>query len=110
MSFIYLASPYSHADPAIREQRFVAACKAAAKLMLAGDVVLSPIAHSHSIETLGIGHVQSGGFWKTQDVPLLRHADKLVVLMLDGWQESKGIEWEIEMATALLMPVEYLEP
>ena len=27
---IYLASPYSHSDPAVREQRYEAACQAAA--------------------------------------------------------------------------------
>ncbi|GIW55540.1 MAG: hypothetical protein KatS3mg082_1944 [Nitrospiraceae bacterium] len=33
---IYLASPYSHPDPAVREERFHAACRAAAALLLAG--------------------------------------------------------------------------
>ena len=46
---IYLASPYSHRDEAIMEERFRAACRAAAYLMRRGNVVFAPICHSHSI-------------------------------------------------------------
>ncbi len=34
---IYLASPYSHPDVAVREARFHAACRAAAEFMRDGD-------------------------------------------------------------------------
>jgi len=110
MTFTYLASPYSHPDPVVRQQRFEAVCKVAAKLMLAGEVVFSPIAHSHSIETVGLKDVKNGAFWKEQDIPILRHAARLVVLMLPGWQESAGIAWEIETAQYLRIPVEFIEP
>jgi len=33
---IYLASPYSHPDPAVRAERYRAACRATAALLLAG--------------------------------------------------------------------------
>lgn len=108
--FIYLASPYSHPQPEIREHRFREVCRAAAWLMMNGDVVFSPIAHSHSVETIGIQAIQSGAFWKRQDVPLLRHAAELVVLMLPGHAESIGLKWEIELAEALHIPVRYLDP
>lgn len=107
--YTYLSSPYSHPDPAIREARFHAACKAAAQLMAKGDLIFSPIAHSHSVE-MASGKVNDGAFWKRQDVPLLRHADKMIVLQLPGWVESKGIAWEIEMARSLNIPVEFMEP
>jgi hypothetical protein len=48
-TMIYLASPYSHADDAIRAQWFDAACRAAAELMRAGHTVYSPIVHGHPI-------------------------------------------------------------
>ena len=44
---IYLASPYSHPDPSVREQRFQNACRIAAELMRSGRIVYSPVAHSH---------------------------------------------------------------
>lgn len=108
--FIYLASPYTHPDPAVRQMRFEQACQAAAKLMLAGHAVFSPIAHSHSVETIGIQQVKNGAFWKSQDIPLLRHASKLMVLKLDGWLESSGIGWEMDTAHALMIPVGYMDP
>jgi hypothetical protein len=41
----YLISPYSHFDPVIREERFRAACRAAAALVRVGRAVFSSIAH-----------------------------------------------------------------
>lgn len=107
--FIYLASPYTHKSPAIREERFNAVCRATAKLMLSGRFVFSPIAHSHPVD-LCIGTPQSGAFWKAQDIPILRHASELMVLKLDGWEQSAGIQWEIELARKLHIPVTYMEP
>lgn len=108
MSYCYLASPYSHPDPDVREERYLQACQAAGALMELGSIVLSPIAHSHPIEKHGIGRVMPGEFWKRQDVPLLRHADELIVLCLDGWEESVGMRWEITMAHSLNIPIQYL--
>lgn len=46
---IYLASPYSHADPAVQRHRYKEAQRATAEMMIEGRVVFSPIAHSHPI-------------------------------------------------------------
>ena len=46
---IYLAGPYSHKDPLIREQRFKMLNKYAAHLMRQGHIVYSPISMSHPI-------------------------------------------------------------
>lgn len=109
MSFIYLASPYSHPDPEVRQHRFMAACEWAGRLMKEGHTVFSPIAHSHAIEQT-FDAIEPGPFWMKQDIPILRHADKVVVLKLEGWDRSKGIAQEIELATCAMIPVEYLDP
>lgn len=106
--YIYLASPYSHPDRAVREARFRAACRAAAQLMDAGQRVFSPIAHSHAIEEHGMGERRPADFWLRQDGPLLCCADELWVLMLDGWRESKGVQEEIRICELLGKPVRYL--
>lgn len=108
--FVYLSSPYTHPDKEVRQKRFEAACRASARMMDEGHVVFSPIAHSHSIETLGFHNVRDGKFWMNQDIPLLRHASLLVVLKLDGWMESKGIEWEVRLAESIHIPIIYMEP
>lgn len=104
----YIAQPYSHDDPAMREWRYQQALKAAAKLMLQGRTVFSPIAHTHPIER-ETGK-QSHEFWLLQDIAVLRHAAKLVVLMLPGWKDSKGVAEEIAVARANKIPIEMMAP
>jgi hypothetical protein len=106
---IYLASPYTHQDPAVMEQRFDAACRAAGKLMAEGHVVFSPIAHTHPI-AVRCELPRGWDFWKRFDMEFIVASRKLIVLMIDGWDESKGVAAEIAMATAGGILVEYMEP
>jgi hypothetical protein len=106
--YTYLASPYSHPDPAQRVARFDRACREAAKLMEAGEAIFCPIAHSHPIEVAS-GHVGDFEFWMHQDLPILARSQKVKVLKLEGWDISRGITREIEHAHELGIPVEYLE-
>lgn len=105
---IYLASPYSHPDAAVRQRRFQAACRAAAELIRRGHVVFSPIAHSHAIAQHGLP--VDWGFWEEQDRRLLAACDELWVLMLDGWEDSRGVQAEVAIARKLGKPVGYLAP
>ena len=105
---IYLASPYTHPDPAVREQRFLAACQATAALIHAGHVVFSPIVHSHPLS--GHGLPTTWAFWRQQDQAYLERCDEVVVLMLDGWRESAGVQGEIQLADELGKPVRFWEP
>ena len=106
---IYLACPYSDPNPLVRQMRFTQVCHVAARLMLAGNVVFSPIAHSHPIETLGMTDIKDGEFWMAQDLPLLALADKLMVLKLPGWERSKGLGQEIAFALGRGIHVEYID-
>lgn len=105
---IYLASPYSDPDPDVRERRYQEACRAAARLMQDGDVVFSPIAHGHAIAANGLPHRWS--FWKRFDIEHLRRCDEVVVLMIDGWQQSEGVRDEVQIAEKLGKPVRYWRP
>ncbi len=107
MSYTYLASPYTHQDPAIRILRFRAACAVAAGLMADGEVVFCPIAHSHPID-IEFQAPQSGEFWKVQDAPFLAGCSKMKVLMIPGWRESVGVTAEIKYAVDHGIPVEYI--
>ena len=105
---IYLASPYSHPDAAIREERFRAACQAAAQMMRNGNVVFSPIVHSHPIALHGLP--TDWRFWERHDQEQLTRCDEVVVLTIDGWRESEGVQAEIRIATEFGKPVRYLGP
>src|SRR5688572_30741405 len=105
---IYLASPYSHSDPTIREQRFHAACAATAALMREGHVVFSPVCHSHPLTARGLPG--DWAFWQAQDLAHLERCDDLLVLMLDGWEQSAGVQAELRQAGVLGKPVWYRAP
>lgn len=105
---IYLASPYSHPDAIVRERRFREVCRVAARLIRKGNVVFSPVAHSHAIALCGVP--SDWHFWERQDRLFLHTCDELVVLMLTGWRESTGVQAEIRIAEELGKPVRYLAP
>lgn len=107
--FVYLASPYSDPLPSVRQWRFEENLRVAAELMTAGLKVFSPIAHTHLIpvpEPLLTDH----DFWLAQDIPILRCAAKLIVLTLPGWEQSRGVTREIEVARACQISIEYFNP
>lgn len=114
MKLTYLAVPYTpmvaaseHMGQIIREERYFAACRAAACLMKHGRVVFSPIAHSHGIDAFIEGR-GDGEFWKRQDEPYLMACTELVVLELPGWTLSKGVAHEIAVAEARGIPIVYM--
>ena len=104
---IYLASPYSHPDPATRDQRYLAACRATVRLLLAGHSVFSPIVHGHPLVQLGL----SGDwlFWARHDQWHLSRCHQVLVLPVDGWKESQGVQAEVELAHRLGIPVSYAQ-
>lgn len=94
---IYLASPYSHTDPAIQEARFRAVCLASARLMSEGNMIFSPIAHSHPIALAGKLNT-SWGYWEKYDRAMIAVCAELWVLTLPGWERSCGVLAEMAIA------------
>jgi hypothetical protein len=105
---IYLASPYTHSDPRVRDARFNAACQATAVLVRAGQIVFSPIVHGHPLVRFDLPIEWE--YWEHFDREYLRRCDELAVLMLDGWRESRGVQAEIDLAIEMKLPVRYLSP
>ena len=103
---IYLAAPYTSDDPTVRQQRFEANCQAAAELIHRGKIVFSPIAMTHNLCRYGLP--LNWEFWQQIDRRFLDLCDEVVVLMLDGWQQSVGVQAEIAIARELGKPVTYL--
>ena len=104
----YLASPYSDKDPEVKEARFQAVCEYAAKLMRGGTSIFCPIAMCHPIANYGLpGDWQ---FWKKLDELYLGLCDTMVVLKLDGWEQSEGVQAEIEIMKRLNKPILYIDP
>jgi hypothetical protein len=102
---IYLASPYSHQQAQIREQRYRDACQATAALLRAGQNVFSPIVHGHPLTAYGLP--TDWQYWEAFDRELISCCNELYVLTIDGWQESVGVTAETMIATELDRPIRY---
>jgi uncharacterized protein DUF1937 len=105
---IYLASPYKSSDPRVMVERYDAALKYTASLIQQGHRVFCTVVYTHPLNQL-VGQL-GWGFWKPFDFWFLARCDKVIVLKLPGWQESVGVEQEIEAARMLGLPVEFAEP
>lgn len=105
---IYLATPYSHPDPEVMEQRFRQACKIAGKLMGEGFIIFSPIAHTHPIAVEG-NLDKSWGFWGKFDYEFVEASQEVWVAKMGGWDTSRGVSAEIKLARELGKPVKFLE-
>lgn len=99
---VYVGCPYTSKDPKEVEDRVRCATKLSAYLMGRGCIVFSPLTHSHTIaDFLPPEDRFSQDFWMSQDIPMLETCDVLAVLMLPGWEQSKGLSTEIQAARRL---------
>lgn len=106
----YLASPYTHEDPFIKEARFNIICNVAARLMRVYNFHLFvPIAMSHPIQLIG-GCAGSWAYWEEYDKLILARCDELLVVTMDGWESSIGVIAEIAYAKQNNLPVRYVNP
>ena len=101
----YLASPYSHPSPLVREIRFQKASWAASVLMRSGHLIFAPIPHSHPIARYGCPG--SWEYWSEFDKTIFSVCKELAILTLDGWEQSTGIAAEIDLAKAAGKPILY---
>lgn len=110
MKLVYLATPYSHHDPATRDLRATKAADAALALMAKhGVVVYSPIAAWHPwCVTRNLPFTYE--HWRDQDQAFIERSDEVWILMLDGWDQSNGVAEERNTALLEQMTIKYVEP
>jgi hypothetical protein len=107
-NMIYLAVPYSHGDPEVREYRFKMANSVAGFMTAQGELVYSPISHTHAI-AIERKLPTDWEYWEKHNRQMMAICSKLVVLRLDGWKESVGVRAEIKLARELRIPVERVD-
>lgn len=105
---IYLASPYAHKDPAMMEFRFAKTCQKAGELMKENVVVYSPIAHNHPIASR-TELPRTWDYWKKFDLHILKMCEKMLVYRLPGWQESVGVQAEIDFCLENDISIDYID-
>ena len=105
---IYLASPYSHTDPVVVEENFRKISRIAAKLVSEGHTAISPITYGHTL--LDFHKMPSDWqFWQNFCSQILYKCDKLLVVKMEGWDKSSGVEEEMSIARDHNIPIEYME-
>lgn len=101
---LYVAIPYSSDDKNIEIERYEKVTKLTAKLTKLRYKVMSPITYGHTL----IQYEDMPGsydFWEDFCISFLKDCDLLIVLTLDGWEDSKGLNGEIEYATHNHIPI-----
>lgn len=102
----YLASPYSHKEREVMNERAEVATKAAVDLLHKGIFVFAPIPYNAPWEKYGLPG--DWGFWQEFDKAFVSRMDAVVVLTIDGWDRSTGVTAEIKFAEENRIPVYYL--
>lgn len=105
----YLATPYTK-YPRGMHAAFEDASALAARMLVAGYRVYSPIAHTHPLAVHGGLNPADHSIWLPFDEAMMKAADALIVAEMPGWRDSFGIKHEIAFFNAARKPVFYLAP
>lgn len=105
----YLAIPYTHENVFVKHFRAEVSNFIAASLTKQGRIIFAPISAWHH---MAMKYDLPGTFeyWAELDEQFIRISINLIVVMLDGWRESRGLKLEMEIAKKYGVPIEYLDP
>lgn len=101
---LYIASPYSHPAAEMREWRYDAVSAYTVARIKQGACAISPIKYLHP-DAVHHGMPLDAKFWHRFNMSLLRRCDAVEVLCLPGWQESRGVMSELQIADYLGIPI-----
>jgi hypothetical protein len=102
---IYLATPYSHENPAVCEARVLSLCEFHAMLIRKPprSFFYNPLANS-----IGAAHEEiPEAYWVNHGLHMMKKCQSLYVLMLPGWETSKGVQKEIAFAHEINISIHY---
>ena len=95
---MYLAAPYTHQQSWVREARARITAQVAGELARAfiHDWVFAPTLQGHAVAPHLPGYIaREHGFWMRQCEQALAEAERLILLPLPGWLESRGVQQEL---------------
>ena len=105
MKKLYIAIPYSKVD---KDRSFEIANQVAAYYIRQGCCVYSPITDGHVLKRYGLP--DDWEFWGNFDREFIQWCDEIVVCMVKGWEQSTGVNAEIEFARQLGKSIHYVTP
>jgi len=105
----YLASPYTHESASVMNDRANVSSIVSRQLMLEGIAHYAPISSEHHLRKFGdMPHTWTA--WRNIDLAFVSRVDGILVLCIDGFRESTGVQAEIRYARKNKTRVEFLVP
>src|SRR4051812_21185618 len=105
ITFWYLGSPYTKYTYG-RQAAYTLVCREAGRLTKSNIPVYSPIAHFHGIDLYGDNSLSYEVLLAAQQ-PFIDIACGLIVLKMNGWEDSFGLDFEIKQFTVSGKPIIY---
>lgn len=106
---IYLACPYTHKEKSIRSARSTVATIISACLIKNKIYNISPLTLQIPLED-NFNFPHTWDYWKRFDELLISRSDEVWVITIEGWEESVGVQEEIEMAKEFSKKIVYVNP
>lgn len=110
----YLAIPYTgkygkDCPRHRKELSFMLANSFAGRLMSMGELIFSPISHSHPIhDFMEVNRAHSHDYWMANADRMIRHCDRMYIVPVEGWKESAGVKHEVAEARRVKMPIFFI--
>jgi hypothetical protein len=105
--FWYLASPYTHHDPKIREARANIVKDYMGALLYKGVITYSPIWSCHAI-SLDFELPMNYEYWLDFNRRWMRHSVGTIVAQLSDYDRSRGVADEIAFTKSVSKPLFYV--
>jgi len=105
----YLAIPYSNEDESVMDFRAEISDMICADLMNQGRLIYAPISSCHHIAKK-YGLPREWEFWQRLDREFVKICGRIIVITLDGWENSVGVQAEISLAKKYGLEIEYIDP
>jgi hypothetical protein len=107
-ALLYLACPYSHPEAAIQQERLEKVSHVAGLLIQQGFLVYSPVSHGVNIAKYC---AMNGDYktWQSHCLSMLRRSQYAIALLLNGYEESIGMNDELSWCRTWGIPCIDLE-
>lgn len=103
---VYLAGAITSPTVDLYTKRVATHAKCALALEAQGEVtVYSPASETHGLVELGGKMGTTWTDWRDHDLNMLYGSNRIYVMMMDGWKESKGVRGEVKFAIQHNIPI-----
>lgn len=111
---IYLAAPYTHEDPEIMKRRALDALEIGAQVLVKfpDELIFIATAYGQMLhDAAGLYQVtlpHTEKEWRMINNPLIANCDRFMIAMIEGWDQSVGVEKETQLARRFGKPISYI--